>query len=60
MGDAETSFAGVTPKKKKIETFCHWERPRSQLYTYNYDYGSYYYQPMIGKKFIHIKKHSKL
>jgi len=48
MGEAETgNIVGEAPKKKKVIQFCHWERPRSQLYEYNYDYGSYYYRPMI-------------
>ncbi|OXA62897.1 paramyosin, short form [Folsomia candida] len=51
MGDAETdtgkSFAGEGPKKKALTQFCHWARPKSALYEYNYDYGSYYYRPMI-------------
>jgi hypothetical protein len=48
MGDAEAggSFAGEAPKKK-ITQFSHWARPKSTLYEYNYDYGSYYYRPMI-------------
>jgi len=48
MGDAEkTSTAGEAPKKQKIMQFSHWARPKSTLYEYNYDYGSYYYRPMI-------------
>jgi hypothetical protein len=47
MGDAEgTSYAGAAPKKK-ITQFVHWARPKSSLYEYNYDYGAYYYRPMI-------------
>lgn len=40
MGDAETdtgkSFAGEGPKKKALTQFCHWARPKSALYEYNY------------------------
>jgi len=48
MGDAGEGkgFAGEAPKKK-ITQFSHWSRPKSTLYDYNYDYGSYYYRPMI-------------
>ena len=49
MGDdsaAAGSFAGAAPKKK-ITQFVHWARPKSSLYQYNYDYGAYYYRPMI-------------
>ncbi|ODN04188.1 Flightin [Orchesella cincta] len=47
MGDADAgSYSGVAPKKK-ITQFVHWARPKSSLYEYNYDYGSYYYRPMI-------------
>jgi len=48
MGDdTGKSFAGEAPKKKVITQFSHWARPKSTLYEYNYDYGSYYYRPMI-------------
>jgi len=45
MGDAADLDASKS--KKKVTEFVHWERPKSQLYEYNYDYGSYYYRPMI-------------
>lgn len=53
MGEAElssldgASFAGAAPKRRAITQFSHWSRPKSTLYEYNYDYGSYYYRPMI-------------
>jgi len=52
MGDAEVdttgaSFAGAAPKRRTVTQFSHWSRPKSNLYEYNYDYGSYYYRPMI-------------
>jgi len=54
MGDAGVSdleisagsFAGEAPKRR-VAAFVHWKRPKSQLYEYNYDYGSNYYRPMI-------------
>lgn len=49
MGDADVggnSYAGAAPKRK-ITQFVHWARPKSHLYQYNYDYGAYYYRPMI-------------
>lgn len=47
VGDSgSSSYAGVAPKKK-ITQFVHWARPKSSLYQYNYDYGSYYYRNMI-------------
>jgi len=46
MGDAALDDAS-SKSKKKVTEFVHWERPKSQLYEYNYDYGSYYYRPMI-------------
>jgi len=49
MGDVSDlidSGASFAPKKR-ITQFVHWSRPKSSLYEYNYDYGSYYYRPMI-------------
>jgi hypothetical protein len=43
---SEGTFAGEAPKKR-TSSFVHWQRPKSQLYEYNYDYGSNYYRPMI-------------
>jgi len=40
------TFAGEEPKKRP-KVFVHWARPKSNLYEYNYDYGSNYYRPMI-------------
>jgi len=40
------TFAGEAPKKRTA-SFVHWQRPKSQLYEYNYDYGANYYRPMI-------------
>jgi len=59
MGDAEVleksegTFVGTAPTaaeqllRKRPTTFVHWQRPRSQVYEYNYDYGSNYYRPMV-------------
>ena len=54
MGDAEVdvkssagTFVGSEAPRKRARTFVHWQRPKSQLYEYNYDYGSNYYRPML-------------
>jgi len=53
MGDAEVAptsaqaFVGSEAPKRRPKSFLHWQRPKSQLYEYNYDYGSNYYRPML-------------
>jgi hypothetical protein len=53
MGDATDvtssggTFVGSEAPKRRPKHFVHWQRPKSQLYEYNYDYGSNYYRPML-------------